>query len=281
MTRLRVLLVAAAVGVALTGRHVLPVVHAGVESLTGSATAVAVAPPRDTVTALGRIAPRGGVIRVAGPSRPSVVVAELLIDDGAAVSAGQPIAILDRYAAHSATVAQIEAELRNAEAERRRHATLLGDGYASRSEVDAWRTKAEALRAQLARARAERDLAIVRAPLSGRVLEVHAREGERVGADGIAELGETQVMTAVAEVYATDVSRVRVGQRATVSSPALAAPLEGSVDRVGLKIASTGVRSLDPAARTDARVVAVRVVLDDAAPVAGLTNLEVDVAIAP
>jgi len=48
-----------------------------------------------------------------------------------------------------------------------------------------------------------------------------------------------------------------------------------------LKIGKKDVLSVDPAAKTDARVVEVRILLDDAAAAAGLTNLEVDVAIAP
>ena len=51
-----------------------------------------------TVTALGRLQPRGGIIRIAGPSRPSVVIANLLVGDGDRVLAGQPIAVLDTLA---------------------------------------------------------------------------------------------------------------------------------------------------------------------------------------
>jgi HlyD family secretion protein len=137
------------------------------------------------------------------------------------------------------------------------------------------------LQAQVERASAELDLAVVRAPISGRVLDVHAREGERVGADGIAELAQTDAMYAVAEVYETDVQRVRVGQRATVTSAAMPQAVSGTVDRIGLKIGKKDVLSVDPAAKTDARVVEVRIRLDDPTEVAGLTNLEVDVAITP
>jgi len=41
------------------------------------------------------------------------------------------------------------------------------------------------------------------------------------------------------------------------------------------------VLNVDPAAKTDARIVQVRIELDDGAPVAGLTNLTVDVLISP
>ena len=53
------------------------------------------------------------------------------------------------------------------------------------------------------------------------------------------------------------------------------------MDRVGLKIGKKDVLSVDPAAKTDARVVEVEIQLDDPTQVAGLTNLEVDVAITP
>jgi HlyD family secretion protein len=233
------------------------------------------------VTALGRLEPKDGVIRVAGPSHPTVVIGQLFIDDGDPVKAGQTIAILDSYESTKATVEQLEAELKNAEAEWRRNQMLLGDGFVSKSEYEARQTKMEALRAKLQRARAELDLAVVRSPIDGQVLEVHARQGERVGPDGIAELGQTDRMYAVAEVYETDITKVKVGQRATISSPALRQPVQGTVDRVGLKVGKKDVLSVDPAAKTDARVVEVEILLDDATQVGGLTNLEVDVLIAP
>lgn len=254
--------------------------RAGAQQHVPIAAAVAAVPP-DGVTALGRLQPDKGVIRVAGPSHPTVVIGRLLIDDGDTVTKGQTIAVLDSYEATKATVAQLEAELKHAEAEWHRNQTLLKDGFVSASEYEARLTKMEALRARLQRARAELDMLIVRAPIDGQVLEVHTRQGERVGPEGIAELGQTGRMFAVAEVYETDIARVKVGQRATVDSPALRAPVHGTVDRIGLKVGKKDVLSVDPAAKTDARVVEVEILLDDAQEVAGLTHLEVDVRIEP
>jgi HlyD family secretion protein len=233
------------------------------------------------ITALGRLEPKDGVIRVAGPSHFAVVIGDLLIDVNDPVTAGQTIAILDNHAASKAEVARLEAELRNAQGELQRYDRLFADGFVSTSERDTWRTKVDMLRAQLERAKAELDLSVVRSPITGRVLDVHAREGERVNGDGIAEIGQTDSMYAIAEVYETDVPRVRLGQRATITSPALPQPVTGTVDRIGLKVGKKDVLSVDPAARTDARVVEVRIQLDDPAQVAALTHLEVDVTIAP
>jgi HlyD family secretion protein len=109
------------------------------------------------------------------------------------------------------------------------------------------------------------------------VLKVHAREGERVGPDGIVEIGKTGSMCAIAEIYETDVRYLRVGDRATMTSPALRAPLNGSVDRIGYKIGKQDLLATDPAARTDARVVEVRVRLDDSKAAADLSFLQVSV----
>ena len=86
-------------------------------------------------------------------------------------------------------------------------------------------------------------------------------------------------MYVVAEVYETDVSYVRVGQRATITSYALMGMLNGAVDRIGLLIHKRDVLHIDPAADTDARVVEVWIKVDSSPVIAGLTNLQVDVAI--
>jgi HlyD family secretion protein len=117
--------------------------------------------------------------------------------------------------------------------------------------------------------------------MGGQVLEIYAREGEHIGPDGILALGRTDEMFAVAEVYETDAHRVAKGQRATVSSPALPAPLEGVVEHVGLRIGKMDVLGTDPVAKTDARVVEVEIRLDDAKAAALLTNLQVKVEIRP
>ena len=133
---------------------------------------------------------------------------------------------------------------------------------------------------ELAEARLERTL--IRAPRAGQVLKIHTRPGEVIAADqGILELGNTDQMMVVAEVYETDILRVRPGQGATISSRALAETLRGRVERVGLQIGKKDVLNTDPAADVDARVVEVYIRLDpeSSARVAGLTNLQVNVAI--
>ncbi len=248
------------------------------------ATAQAAIEPRRsiaTITALGRIEPKDRVRHVAGPSQPSVVIAELFIEEGDTVNEGDVIAVLDNYELLAATVARLEARLENSHSEYQRHDRLYREHVVSVSERDQWRMNVQMAEADLRRAEAELNLASVRAPISGQVLKIHARPGERVGREGIAELGRTGEMYAIAEVYETDIGKVRVGQRAVITSPVFDAALHGVVERVGREIGKMDVLRVDPVAKTDARVVEVEIRLDEASRAAALTNLQVEVAINP
>ena len=233
------------------------------------------------VSALGRLEPEHGIRRVAGPSLQTVVVRDLLVDRGDPVKKGQLLATLDTADLQAAMVKEREADLANARREYARSLELNRNQIESESARDEWRTKVAVLEAQRDRAVAELRLTEVRSPIDGRVLDVHAREGERVGPDGILELGATQAMFAIAEVYETDIGRVAVGQRARVASPVLATPLEGIVELIRPKIQKQDVLGTDPAARKDARVVEVEIRLDDSAAAASLTRMQVEVTIFP
>ena len=136
--------------------------------------------------------------------------------------------------------------------------------------------------AAVKKAQADLDLAYVKAPREGQILKIHAWSGEVVKTDGIADLGQTDQMYVVAEVYESDVSKVRSGQRASITSKAFSEELQGTVDEIGLQIRKKDVLSTDPVADVDARVVEVKIRLDATATakVAGLTNSQVKVAIA-
>jgi len=150
-------------------------------------------------------------------------------------------------------------------------------------DIDVVRAEVAQAQAGLARAKTDLERTVVRSPQDGQVLKIHTRPGELVGNKGIISLGQTRQMVAVAEVYELDVSRVRVGQSATVTSKNNAFPdeLHGKVMEVGLEIDKKDVLNTDPAAQFDARVVEVKVRLDaeSSRKVAGLTNLSVQVAI--
>jgi HlyD family secretion protein len=240
------------------------------------------ATPLSRVSALGRIEPQDGVIRIAAPTQLDVidpVLGRLFIDDGSPVTQGQVVAILDDHDTLAAEVERLKADLDHVRLEEKRYEVLHRNAVVNDFDWDDWRFKDRLGAAQLRRAQAELALTTIRSPITGRVLKVHAREGERVGPQGIAEVGKTGAMCAIAEVYESDVRYVRVGDRATISSPALPAPIRGTVDRIGYKIGKEDVFAINPAARTDARVVEVRIRLDDSKAAADWTFLQVNVVI--
>ncbi|MBE9011143.1 ABC exporter membrane fusion protein [Pseudanabaenaceae cyanobacterium LEGE 13415] len=131
------------------------------------------------------------------------------------------------------------------------------------------------------RAKADLDKAIVRAPVDGQILKIHTDPGEVVGNEGVVDLGRTNQMYVVAEVDENSINKVRPGQRAKMTGFAFPGEMMGTVDRVGLQIRKNEVLNTDPVDRTDTRVVEVRIRLDNSEPIAGLTNLQVRVVIAP
>lgn len=216
-------------------------------------------------------------------------------------------------AAQQAEVARLRAALAHAENEYRRAERLSQQGDIAAIELDAKRlqqqTQQQALRqaeerlnslaevrevdlnyaqaeveaatTAARRAKIELDQAFIYSPIRGRVLKIHARPGAQIGSAGIAEIAKTDRMYAVAEVYETDISRVKVGQAAEITSDALPNKLTGRVERLGLRATKNTVLNPNPASFSDARVVEVKVLLDEPQQVAGLINARVTVNIKP
>jgi HlyD family secretion protein len=151
--------------------------------------------------------------------------------------------------------------------------------------VDIQGAQAELARAQATARQSQAELseAYVRAPIAGEILKVHSRAGESPSDKGIVEMGQTSQMVAVAEVYESDVRKLRVGQSATIKSEsgAFTQNLKGTISYIGLQIGKQDVLNTDPAADSDSRVVEVKIAIDptDSTTVKGLTNSKVSVQI--
>ncbi|MFU8817426.1 MAG: efflux RND transporter periplasmic adaptor subunit [Pseudomonadales bacterium] len=230
------------------------------------------------VSSLGRIEPLDGVYRLAGPSE-LAVVSELRVKEGDRVQRGQVLATLDTHALLLAQVKRAEVGVDHARRVLTRNEALKQGAFQSQAALDEAERDLELRLAELVAARAQLDRASVKAPVAGQVLIIHARQGERIGPNGLLELGQTEHMYAVAEVYETDIALVSPGQSARVTSPALSSPARGTVERIGMMVAKNDALGLDPVARTDSRIVEVFVLLDDPTAVASLTNLQVSVEI--
>ncbi|MEM7771643.1 MAG: HlyD family efflux transporter periplasmic adaptor subunit [Cyanobacteria bacterium P01_A01_bin.37] len=186
---------------------------------------------------------------------------------------------------------RVEEELQNAEAtlvqieEDRSTGMSLAEQQLQSAEADLTLSQVQVTVAstqqnlELAEARLERT--IIRAPRDGQILRIIAKQGEAITSDGILDFGDTSQMYVVAEVYETDVGLLSLGQPAQINSRngAFDEALTGEVAEIGWQVFKNDVLDDDPAANADARVVEVKIRLDDSAPVQGLTNLQVDVRI--
>lgn len=150
-------------------------------------------------------------------------------------------------------------------------------------DVQAAQAELDAARAQLERARLDDASSEVRAPADGVILHVRARAGEQAGPEGIVELARTGQMDVVAEVYETDIGRVRKGEHATVTSDQMPAAmrLEGTVVDIGREVGRASVSAGDAAAFADTRVVQVRIRLADGAVASNLIGGKVNVVLQP
>ena len=262
-----------------------------------TATAAASKKPAavEAVAALGRLDPSGEVLTLAAPITGmggSPRITSLLVSEGQAVQAGQLLARFDNGPGQRAErdllrtrIANLERRLQLENRELQRYRRLGAVGAVAADELDRREQDRLALIGQLQEARAQlvkvnTDLVLteLRAPLAGTVLKIHTRVGERPGDKGILELGASDRMEALLEVYESDIDRVRLGQsvRLTSENGGFSGSLSGVVIRINPQVRQREVLSTDPTGDADARVVEVRVRLapDDARRVQRLTGLK-------
>ncbi|MBD2293387.1 ABC exporter membrane fusion protein [Anabaena sphaerica FACHB-251] len=150
------------------------------------------------------------------------------------------------------------------------------------TDVQAAQADVESAKASVKQAQAELDLSSIRSPIDGQVLKINAWPGEIIGSNGIAQLGRTQQMYVVAEVYETDIKRVRLGQSVEISGDAFTEKIQGTVTDIGLQVGKQNIFNNNPGADTDNKIVDVKIRIDkptDNQRVAALTNLQVQVLI--
>ena len=238
----------------------------------------------EAVSALGRLEPAGDVRRLAAPISGmggSPRLTDLLVQEGDRVEAGQLLARFDNRPGLLAEQTLLQTRITNLrqqvallERDTARYRRLAEGGVTPSGDLDNREIRLIDLRGQLSQARAQlakvqTDLvqSELRAPIAGTVLRIQARPGERPGDGGILELGATDRMEAVAEVYESDINRVRVGQRVSLISEngGFSGTLTARVLRISPQVRQRQVLATDPTGDADARVVEVRLSLDGAA----------------
>lgn len=238
------------------------------------------AAPR-AVAALGRLVPSGEVRLLAAPITGvggSPRITQLLVSEGDQVPQGALLATFDNGPAVRAENALLRTRIGNLERrmglEKReldRYRKLGAAGAVAADELDRREQELITLdgllqeaRASLARSNADLVLTELRAPLAGTVLKIHTRVGERPADKGILEMGASDRMEALLEVYESDVARVKPGMAVTITSESggFEGQLRGTVRLVSPQVRQRQVLSTDPSGDADARVVEVWVRLD-------------------
>lgn len=234
----------------------------------------------ESVAALGQLKPAGEVRRLAAPvsgfgGTPRIAV--LLVKEGDQVRKGEPLAIFDSRSQIEAEIAEvnaritsaaIEAELQQREVSRYAAAAKVGAAAMvayEEKQAELRRFQREGVELIAKRRSLETDLSDseLLSPINGIVLKIHSRVGERPGTDGVMEVGASQSMEALVEVYESDINRISIGQSVALISEngGFKGTLEGRVERITPQVRQRKVLSTDPTGDADARVIEVDVVL--------------------
>jgi len=194
-----------------------------------------VAPLERRITALGRLTPKGGNVKLAVPAGVSggnQIVTKWMVDEGDTISEGQTLAYLSSYQELSTAIESAEENLRLSrsllpflEISREKAKELLNRGSLSQEEytktITALKTrKSEVLtnEAELQRARNNLDSSIVKSPLDGQLIKIYSWPGMKPTDDGLALAARTSDMQVWAQVFQTDIGEISQGQLATVKA---------------------------------------------------------------
>lgn len=187
---------------------------------------------------------------------------------------------------------QLEAELEHTESTLQAKLAQEKANLAQLQEVrpiDVAIAQAELKQAQIQveQYKAELDNTNVRVPVAGQILRINTRVGEQVNVQqGIAELGQTKQIYAIAEIQETDITKISLGQPATIKSEygGFEGAIKGTVAKIGLQIGKSRIdedrqNPDNPANDLNERVVEVKIRLnpEDSSTVAAFTGMQVKV----
>ena len=150
------------------------------------------------------------------------------------------------------------------------HHSLIDD-QAREEDRDLAQADLQLAQAQLQEAKARYQKTIIRSSIDGTVLRKHHRKGESVSnsstvPDPILTIGDKKVLRVRVDVDETDVSKVRVGQKAYVTADAFGKQkFWGHVVRIGQQLGPKNVRTDEPAERVDKKILETLVELEPGA----------------
>ena len=237
--------------------------------------------PIKAVAALGQLSPSGEIRQLAAPisqfgSSPRII--EILVNEGDFVKKGDILAIFENreklvadFERNYNLINSIDDEISLKKDQIKRYELALSkDAY---SFVQLSQRKDELLKLQKQKINLigdkkniEIDLfnSKLRSPIDGFILEINSRVGERPKNEGILDIGSSQKMEALIEVYESDIDRVFISQDVELSSEngGFQKILKGNVIRISPQVKQRKVLSTDPTGDADSRIIEVLVKLD-------------------
>lgn len=165
-------------------------------------------------------------------SRVTAPVIEVLVEEGQRVAAGQALIGLDG-AEQRGLLAQSQAELRRATLAANRIGTLYRQGWATRTANDEAMAARDAARASTAALSARLDQYVIRSGIAGVVLKRDVYPGDlATPGKQLMQLGDPALMRVTATVDERDITRVKVGQQALMSSEGLVRVVRGTITEI-------------------------------------------------
>jgi HlyD family secretion protein len=129
--------------------------------------------------------------------------------------------------------------------------------------------KLQRLSAEIAHAQAEQKIAeaelentLIYAPISGTIVKVFARPGERIGDKGLLEMADLTQLDVVAEVYESELPQVKIGQQGCITASGFKRSYHAQVRELGYLVRKNDLNDTDPLADRDNRIVEVRLTLE-------------------
>ena len=238
-------------------------------------------PVIEAVAALGQLSPAGDIRQLAAPISQfgsSPRLSELLVNEGDFAKEGSVLAVFENRKKLVADLEKINnliktniLEISLKEDQIKRYE--LAVEKSAYSLVQLSQRKDELLKLQKQKIinvgdkkNIEIDLfnSELRSPIDGYILAVNTRVGERSKNEGILDIGSSQDMEALIEVYESDINRVFISQNVELSSEngGFKKILKGEVIRISPQVKQRKVLSTDPTGDADARIIEVLVKLN-------------------
>lgn len=238
-------------------------------------------PVIEAVAALGQLSPAGDIRQLAAPISQfgsSPRLSELLVKEGDFVKEGSVLAVFEN---RKKLVADLEKknnliktnilEISLKEDQIKRYE--LAVEKSAYSLVQLSQRKDELLKLQkqkIINVADKKNIEIdlfnsqLRSPIDGYILDINTRVGERSKNEGILDIGSSQNMEALIEVYESDINRVFISQNVELSSEngGFKKILKGEVIRISPQVKQRKVLSTDPTGDADARIIEVLVKLN-------------------